>query len=61
VSEQVPKISLATYSVRIREKYGRGFLPLDDVNGGDLLDMLREYADDRSADYLLDDGGSART
>ena len=50
------KISLATYALRIGHRHKQGSLPIDDVDGQDLLAWLRAYFNQRSADYSFDEG-----
>jgi hypothetical protein len=48
------RISLATYAVRIKARYGRESLQLDNAEGQDILAMLDEYVRQRAA-HLRDE------
>ena len=48
-------IGLATYAIRIKDRYEQEYLPVNEFGGRDLLDLFIEYLTDREAEASQDE------
>lgn len=51
----MPKISIATYQIMVRERMTREYEYLDDIDGDDFYDFLKEYIDQQPTVPVRDD------